>query len=295
MATKKDVDAAMQVQEKNGLEIANEMAQIARQNATEIKDDYIIYKLVDTSRKGRVYIDGIDDNVLNPKTGNRERIWFLSGSSSIWSTELVEMLKDKDWLRMNRRSLQFEGGVLRVQRSDERQIEFINACRHFIDNPSRRSGSKHEFFEYNPAKQQQAALEKEMLEMEMAILASQMEISKVRKLASFFGIIFFDELGQPKTDDGIRRELMLFAKRSPKKFQENIDSKEVEIAFYIRKAIIDAKIDLGGVGGNISWANGGRIAKMPMTRKAQEFLTELAMTNSDEGKAFLEQLERVSK
>ena len=294
MAKLKDVHAAMQ-QEQNGLDIAEQMAQIARQNSKESVGEWLIYKLVDTSRKGRVYIDGIDDDVLNPKTGKRERVWLLSGSSSIWSTDLVEQLKDKDWLRTNRRSLQFEGGVLRVPTWDQRAIEFINVCRHLIDNPSRRSGSKHEFFEYNPAKQQQAALAKEMLEIEMAIKASQMDILKARKMASFFGIIFFDDLGQPKSDDGIRRELMLFAKRDPKRFEANLDSKEVEIAFLVRKAIIDAKIDLGGAGGNISWANGGNIAKMPMTRKPQEFLTELALTNTDEGIAFLEQLQRVIK
>ncbi len=295
MATKAIVDASMQQQKLDELDISNQVSEIARQNATEPTDRYIIYKLVDTSKKGRVYIDGIDDNVLNPKTGKRERIWLISGASSIWSSDLIEQLKDKDWTGTFRRSLQFEGGVMRVQESDERVIEFISHCRHFIDNPSRRSGSKHEFFEYNPAKQQQAALAKEMLEIEMAIVASQMEESKVRKMASFFGIIFFDDLGQPKTPDGLRRELMLFAKRDPKRFKANLESKEVEIAYLVRKAIIDAKIDLGGTGGNISWANGGRIAKMPMTRKAQEFLTELAMTNSDDGKAFLDQLQRVIK
>lgn len=295
MATKKEAEMALMTSEKNGLDIANEIADLARRDATESVTEWKIFKLVDTKVKGRVYIDGIDDDVLNPITNKRERVWLLSGSSSIWSTELTEQLKDKDWLRTNRRSLQFEGGILRIPSWDQRALEFISVCRHLIDNPSRRSHSKHEFFEYNPAKQQQAALAKEMLEIEMAIKASQMDILQARKMASFFGIIFFDDLGQPKGDDGIRRELMLFAKRDPKRFQANLDSKEVEIAYLVRRAIIDAKIDLGGTGGNIQWANGGRIAKMPMTRKPQEFLTELAMQKTDEGIAFLEQLQRVIK
>lgn len=292
---KADVDSAVMEQQKNGLQVADEIAQIARENAVEPENKWIIYKMVNTKIKGRVYIDGIDDNVLNPVTKKRERIWLIAGASSIWSSELTEQLKDRDWVSQFRRSLQFEGGILRVQSTDDRVIEFISHCRHFIDNPSRRSGSKHEFFEYNPAKQQEAALAKEMLEIEMAIKASQMDILQVRKMASFFGIIFFDELGQPKGDDGIRRELMIFAKRDPKRFQSNLESKEVEIAYLVRKAIIDAKIDLGGTGGNVQWANGGRIAKMPATRKAQEFLTELAMQNTDDGKAFLEQLQRSIK
>lgn len=253
---------------------------------------YTIYKLVNTSRKGRVYIDGIDDDILNPKTGKRERVWLLAGASSIWSTDLVEQLKDKSWLRNNRRSLEFEGGILRVPDWDERALEFIKVCRHFIDNPHRRTGSRMEFFEYNPQKQQQALLKKEMLELDMAIAVKEMAIEKVRKLASFMGVIFYDDLGEPKTDDGIRRELMLVAKRAPENFQKHLESREVEISYLVKKAITSNKIDLGSGTGNAIWArNGGLIGKIPLSRKPHEYLTELAMTNSEEGRTFLEQLQ----
>lgn len=298
MAKLQDVQLSMNGEEKSGLDaIADEVSSIAKKDSPTVENEYVIFKLVDTKRKGRVYIDGIDDDILNPKTKNRERIWLLSGTSSIWSTELVEQLKDKDFVRNNRRSLQFEGGVMRVPKWDERMLEFVRVCRHLIDNPNRRTGSKFEFFEYNPAKQQEEALKKEMLEIDMAIAAREMPIDKARKLANFFGIIFYDELGQPKSDDGIRRELMLFAKRDPKRFQQNLESKEVEIAYLIKKAIIDSKIDLGGTDGNVSWSNGGFIAKIPVARKSQtqQYLVELAMTNSDEGKQFLEQLQKIVK
>jgi hypothetical protein len=272
--------------------IQQEISNIAVQESKSPESEYVIYKLVDTKRKGRVHIDGIDDDIFNPKTGKRERIWLLSGSSSIWSTDLVEQLKDKDWLRNNRRSIIFEGGIVRVPKWDERQLEFIKVCRHLIDNPSRRTGSKFEFFEYNPKKQQEAALAKEMLELDMAFAVKDMEMGKVKKLASFFGIVFYDELGEPKVDEGIRRELMLVAKRDPIHFKKHLESKEVEIAYLVKKAIIDNKIDLGGGNGNAIWAkNGGLIGKIPLSRKPHEYLIELAMTNSEEGRVFLEQLQ----
>jgi len=299
MATIKDVQLSMsgnKQQEDNSLSAGEQMSQIAMSESTKIESEYIIYKLVDTKRKGRINIDGIDDDVLNPQTKKRERIWLLSGTSSIWSTELTEQLKDKDFVRNNRRSLCFESGILRVPKWDERLVEFIKVCRHLIDNPSRRTGSKFEFFEYNPAKQQEAALAKELLEMDMAIEASKMAIDKARKLASFFGIVFYDELGQPKTDDGIRRELMLFAKREPVKFKNNLDSKEVEIAYLVKKAIIEAKIDLGGASGSVSWAEtGALIGKIPASRNAQQYLVELAMQSTDDGIRFKEQLQKVIK
>lgn len=273
-------------------DIAQEIANIAVSESKQIENQYTIFKLVNTKKKGRMYIDGIDDDILNPNTGKRERIWLLSGSSSIWSSDLVEQLKDKDYVRNNRRSLQFEGGILRVPAWDERALEFIRNCRHLIDNPNRRTGSKFEFFEYNPAKQQAEALKREMLEIDMAIAAKEMPIDRARKMASFFGIVFYDELGQPKTDDGIRRELMLFAKKDPKRFESALDSKEVEISYLVKRAILDAKIDTGGADGNAKWASGGFIAKVPTSQKkdVHKYLVELAMTNSAEGKEFMEQL-----
>lgn len=297
MATLKDVELSKQESKKELFDTAQQMSDLAVSDSPKIEVEYTIFKMVNTKRKGRVYIDGIDDDIENPVTKKRERIWLLSGTSSIWSSDLVEQLKDKDFVRNNRRSLQFEGGILRVPSWDVRQLEFIRHCRHLIDNRGRKTGSRFEFFEYNPAKQQEEALKKEMLEIDMAIAAREMPIDKARKLANFLGVIFYDELGQPKTDDGIRRELMLLAKRDPKKFQQNIDSKEVEIAYLIKKAIIDSKIDLGGTDGNVRWASGGFITKVPAARKSQtqQYLLELAMTNSDEGKSFLEQLNNVSK
>ena len=299
MAKLKDVQISMGTYQepKPLVDVAQEISNIAMNEAVKPVNSYVIYKLVDSKKKGRVYIDGIDDDILNPTTGKRERIWLLSGTSSIWSTELVEQLKDKDFVRNNRRSLQFEAGILRVPTWDERMLEFVKNCRHLIDNPNRRTGSKFEFFEYNPAKQQAEALKREMLEIDMAIAAREMPIEKARKLASFFGVVFFDELGQPKSDDGIRRELMIIAKRDPKKFQMHIDSKEVDIAFLVKKAILDSRIDLGKGDGNIRWANGGYITKIPSAKigQAQKYLAELAMSNNDEGKEFLEQLNMNSK
>ena len=68
----------------------------------------------------------------------------------------------------------------------------------------------------------------------------------------------------------------------------------MEVQYLVRKGIGEAKIDLGGVSGNVTWANGkGYIAKIPANRKPLEYLTELAMTNSDEGRLFKEQLEQI--
>jgi hypothetical protein len=124
--------------------------------------------------------------------------------------------------------------------------------------------------------------------------AKLMPIEKAKKLAVYFNITLSDEYGFAKTDDGIKRELMIFAKRNPELFKRNLDSKEVEIAYLIRKAITDATIDLGGSDGTIMWAATKRvICRLPLSRKAYEYLVELALTNSDDGNTFLQDLERL--
>lgn len=126
----------------------------------------------------------------------------------------------------------------------------------------------------------------------MVVKAKEMPIEKVKKLASFLGISFIDELGMAKGDEGVRTELMLRADNDPENFAKYFDSPEVDTAYMVKKAILDAKIDLHAQAGNAIWANGkGLIGKIPAGRKPYEYLTELAMTNSDEGRRFKEQLQ----
>lgn len=253
---------------------------------------YVIFKLI-KKKRGRTHVDGISDAVLNPKTNRRERIWLLNGADSIWQSELLELLKDKEYVRRNRRSLIFEDSVCRISVKDDRALEYARHCTHNVGKDTTGAG-KFAFQEYNAAAEQEARLKTQMTKIEMVIKAKEMPVDKMRKLASFLGIVFFDELGQPKGDDGIRTELMLRADNDPTNFSKYIDSKQVEVAYMVKKAILDAKIDLTAQEGNALWAGGkGFIARIPAARKAYEYLTELAMTNSDEGRAFNEQLQQI--
>lgn len=253
---------------------------------------YVIFRLVKKQR--RLRIDGICDNVLNPKTKKRERIWLLRGADSIWQSELTELLKDKEYRNSNRLSLLFEDGVCRIPVIEQRMLEYARVNTHNVGQ--NRSGSgKYDYYEYDAGEEQKFRLAKQMLKINTVLKIKDMAAEPMKKLASFLSISFVDDLGQAKGDDGVRTELMLKADTQPETVNKYIDSKEVEVAFMVKRAIIDAKIDLTGQQGNALWAGGqGFIAKIPATRKAYEYLTELAMTNSVEGKAFLEQLQQMS-
>lgn len=255
---------------------------------------HVVFRLT-KKKKGRVHIDGVCDNVLNPKTKRRERIWLLNGVDSIWQSDLLDILKDKEYVSRNRRSLIFENGICRLPVQDERAIEFARATTKNVGKV-RNSNGKFDFYEYDANEEQKARFEKQKLRIDMVIKAREMPGEKMRKLSSFLGISFVDDIGMPKSDDGIRTELMIKADNFPEQFSKYIDSEEVDVQYMVKKAIIDAKIDLTGQSGNALWANGkGFICKIPTGRKHFEYLTELAMTNSEEGRKFKEELQTFGK
>ena len=292
MATgKKQVDSAIHGEQPTESQVTEQhVVDIAMQDSPKAKAEYVIFKLVDTNKKGGVYIPNIDD-VFNPETKKVERIRLLAGVESIWMKDQKELTAD--YIRQNARSLEFPRGtkILRIPIWDTQALEFARICRHNISNPNRKTGSRFEFFEYDPEKQQKAALENEMFEIEMALEAKQQPVDKMKKHANFLGIVAFDEYGFPKSDEGIRREYILAAKRNPKRFKDTLGTKEVEVSFLVKRAISDSKIDIGSPNGDIRWSeNGGVIGRCPSGRKQHDYLVELALTNSDEGRRFLDQL-----
>lgn len=300
MARLKDVNFSIQgeTQQSESSLFHEEVARIAvSDNPPNTETRFHIFKLVDTNKKGGTYIPNIDD-VINPETGKEERVRLLSGVESIWVKDQKGL--DQDYIRQNAKSLSFPRGAkcLRIPDWDKTALEFARICRHNIGNPNRKSGSKFEFFEYDPAKQAREAFERESLEIDMAIIARELDEITLKKYISFLKIIMHDELGEPKTIDSLRKELMMYAKRNPFLFKDLINNKsiEVEISYMIKKGILSAKIDVGSQPGRAFWANGGGlIGLIPSNRQALDYLTELALTNTEEGRTFQKQLKETMK
>lgn len=291
MAKLSDLKLAQQEQDSA---IAREEAisQIAVAETPTSEQKFVIFKLVDTKKRGRVYMHHMDD-VVNPATGKVERMRLLTGVDSLWLKDQKEVTEE--YARANRPiTLVFENRHLRIPKWDENTIKFLRTTRHCVDNPKRVPGSKLEYFEWNPAKQEEEALKKEMLEIEVMQLAMDQPFEKIKKHAQFLGVSFVDEMGEPKTESGIRTNYIMKAKRDPERFKESMGSKEVEVSWMIKRAVIDNKIDLGKQAGSAHFAAGGFICKIPAARKAVEYLIELALTNSEEGKTFLQQLQQHS-
>lgn len=246
------------------------------------KGDWVIFKLL-KHKKGRLYVDGCDDVVVGGKT---ERIWLLNGVQSIWQRDLMENIKDKDFMRTSRRSLEFQNGVCRLPPWDKLAIEFARTTRHNVKMKGRRDVSKQAFYEYDPAAQQKAELAKKMVRIKAIQEASLMPHADMIKHAYFLGVGFIDELMRPKTEDGIRAEYIMKADANPEYWNKTKGTPEVERLFLIKEAILDSRIDFSN--GVIRWAqNGGFICNQPVGKSPQDCMLELAMSPTPEGKAFL--------
>lgn len=261
-----------------------------------VKQGYVIFRLV-RKKQRRLHIDGICDNCTNPKNGEVERAYLIRGAKSIWQSDLTDLIKDIDkpnsYISKNRMSLLFEDGICRIPVTEKNQLEYARVNIHNVGK-NRAGAGKFDYYEYDAQEEQKFRLQKQTDRINMVIKAKELKEDKMKMVAAFLGISFVDELGFPKGDDGIRTELMIKADTQPDLFNQYVDSKEVEISWLVRKAIIDAKIDLTGQQGTALWAGGkGFIARIPSNRKSYEYLTELAMTNSEEGRAFKEQLEQI--
>lgn len=256
--------------------------------------EFITFVLKNHTGKGKFYLDG-KSNAMNPKTGKKETIWHIPGEDSIWQSELVERLKDKE-VRSARKSFEFFHKRVKVRKTDTLSIEFLKNHAGNLDNSKRLHGEvRVEFEEYNPAKIQAAALEKDLFEIEMVGKAKDAPEEKMRKHALYLGITMADELGFPKTPAGIRSEYMVAAKRNPNLFKDSFESPLIEISYLIKKALSANKVTTGSNSANIVWAGtNGFITQKVGNKSTHDCLLDLAMSNTPEGQAFKSQLSTIT-
>lgn len=286
-------EAVQQGAKRSGKDISGLVKFDAKNPPTEDKE-WVIFKLVTNSNKGGVYLSSVDD-VVNPKTGKVERIRLLNGIDTIWQKDQKDI--PKEYIDRNLREISFPRGVKirRVNKIDHTLIEFLRISNANVGNIKRVGNSRFEIYEYDSGLAEKEAFVREEFELEMALTAKGAKLESMKKHASFLGIRLVTDLGDPKTEDGIRREYVIYAKRNPDYFKKTLENKEqLEIAWLVKKGIAETLIDIGSEAGKVTWAkNGGLIGVYPKTENAQEYLINLAMTNTEEGRNFKEQLKKI--
>lgn len=256
--------------------------------------DWIKFKLVNSNRKGGVHLPYIDD-VIHPETKVVERMRLLSGVSSPWMKDQTNITPD--YARNNSRTIVFPRGqkVINISKNDKAALTFMRLTNSNIGSPSKTQGSRFEFYEFDAEQMEKSAFEKESFALDMAIEAKQADEKDMVKHAHFLGISLVNEFGEKKSPDGIRREYVMYAKKNPTYFQQTLKTKEVEVSYLVRRAISDSRIEIGREPGRAFWSkNGGAICAYPIGEDPAKHLINLALTNSPEGKQFLDQLQALN-
>lgn len=293
MARLKDVNYSQSGGEDSVQQVRNiEEAQIAMHEApTESGLSYKVFKLTDTGKKGKYHMEGIDD-IWDPEKKKMVRVRLLRGFPSIYMEDQKNL--EPQFISSNRRSLVFDARILRVPDYDTTAIEFLQKCNSNVDNPHKKGTRKLTFFEWNPQRQAEVERKKRLDRIEAIKFATMASVEDMRKHANYLGINATDDLGFPKSDDAMRNDYELYAESQPNKFMQSAGSKEVEVAFVVKKAILDSKIDLTAKAGSAYWANdGGFICKIPTGVRPQDYLVEYAMLPQEESKQFLNQLKKL--
>jgi hypothetical protein len=236
-------------------------------------------------------MEGIDD-VWDPDKKKMVRVRLLRGFPSIYMEDQKNL--EPQFISSNRRSLVFDARILRVPDYDTTAIEFLQKCNSNVDNPHKKGTRKLTFFEWNPQRQAEVERKKRLDRIEAIKFATMASVEDMRKHANYLGINATDDLGFPKSDDAMRNDYELYAESQPNKFMQSAGSKEVEVAFVVKRAILDSKIDLTAKAGSAYWANdGGFICKIPTGVRPQDYLVEYAMLPQEESKQFLNQLKKL--
>ena len=293
MARLKDVNYSQSGGEDSIQQVRNiEEAQIAMHEAPSNSGlTYKVFKLTDTGKKGKYHMEGIDD-VWDPDKKKMVRIRLLRGYPSIYMDDQKNL--EPQFISSNRRSLVFDARILRVPDYDTTAIEFLQKCNSNVDNPHKKGTRKLTFFEWNPQRQAEVERKKRLDRIEAIKFATMASVEDMRKHANYLGINATDDLGFPKSDDAMRNDYELYAESQPNKFMQSAGSKEVEVAFVVKRAILDSKIDLTAKAGSAYWANdGGFICKIPTGVRPQDYLVEYAMLPQEESKQFLNQLKKL--
>jgi hypothetical protein len=293
MARLKDVNYSQSGGEDSIQQVRNiEEAQIAMHEApTESGLSYKVFKLTDTGKKGKYHMEGIDD-VWDPDKKKMVRVRLLRGFPSIYMEDQKNL--EPQFISSNRRSLVFDARILRIPDYDTTAIEFLQKCNSNVDNPHKKGTRKLTFFEWNPQRQAEVERKKRLDRIEAIKFATMASVEDMRKHANYLGINATDDLGFPKSDDAMRNDYELYAESQPNKFMQSAGSKEVEVAFVVKRAILDSKIDLTAKAGSAYWSNdGGFICKIPTGVRPQDYLVEYAMLPQEESKQFLNQLKKL--
>lgn len=256
-----------------------------------------IFKLANDKRKGTVSLD-VEEDVIDPQTGQQRRMRLLRGAQSIWLDEQPPLVFPQSYVNKNILTLDFDKGVLTIPINEPLKIKAAELTNRNLA-VKKKMGARAKvkdiyFYEWNPIEQNEKLIKEEDDVIKAMQLAMTTPVDEMIPHAQYLNIQFVDEMGVPFNEQALRTAYIKRAKNDATRFLNSIQSPTVKIAHMVRKAIDKGLIDLGKQQGAAYWTDGGFISALPQGRDAIEFLIEFAMIPGEANTMFQNQLRELT-
>lgn len=256
-----------------------------------------IFRLSNDKRRGTVILN-MEEDVIDPATGQVRRMRLLRGAQTIWFDEQPPTVFPQRYVDNNLLTMTFDKGDCVISVNDPLKIKAAELTMRNVANQKKYGAQAKAkdiyFYEWDSTAISRKVKEDDDKTMKAMQLAYTIPLDEIIPHAKYLNIPFQDEMGVAFNEDTLRTEYARYAKNHSAKFLDSVHSPIVKTAFLVKKAIDKGFIDLGKQRGVAYWTDGGFITALPEGRDAVEYLIEMAMTHGEANAAFASQLRELS-
>lgn len=230
--------------------------------------------------------------IFDEETESNRTIRLLRGVPSIFVDEQNGLTPT--FIQRNKVDIVFNNGFLRVARTNKTLLNFLLNSDEFDKKKNRMKSRRPKFTLINTADIEQEELEKEQFKFEAIKYAMSAKEEDMIPHAVFLRIPMVNVYGEQKSPAKIRIEYADYASKKPEYFMKTANSPVTKAAFFVTRAIELGILDITKRQGYVLWGESGHpIMELKFGKPVVDQISEYALSDTNESKAFYKQLKAV--
>lgn len=253
-----------------------------------------VFKLVKKNHKpalqGRYYPSQkripSEEVIYDPTIGKNRVIRYAPGQQSIYKDEQNSNPNEKVVIG----DIIFQNGSLVVDHTNPLLLEFLSLSNFNRSNPNRIKGTKILFEEINKEQDAKKSMENEVSQIRAANSVLNMEFADLKGYARVLGV------NVSRSSDEIRHDMLVLAKKDPKRFMSGMDDPRTKRKQIIMDAMMHKIIEVNGR--SINWILGDSknlITAVPIGQEAVSWFAEWTLNEKDGQDVYSEIEKKVKK
>lgn len=251
---------------------------------------YVFKLLLPQDQKPKAYESMVNEMPVFDKNTNSVRtIRLIRGASSIWMDEQEGFTPQ--YIQRNKQDIVFNNGYLRVPRTNRTLLNFLLNSDDYDKKESRMRNKRAKYTLVNSTEVEEQELKNEEKRLRAINYAMNATPEDMLIHAEFLGIQMNNEFGEQKTMAKVRVEYANKAGANPDHFMTTAGTTASKIQFFVKKALADGHIDVSTKKGYAIWSNTDVvICEIPFGMKANDAITEFALSKTKEANLFYERV-----